>query len=95
MTERTYNEMLARLTANSATTVACMKADPLHFLMRAHAQMSELHNVLVAVDDALNDTNWVFDDAAAMNVPCDSYKADTERVRKARDALAKWMSGEP
>lgn len=94
MTERTYNKMLARLTANAAMTEACVKADPLPFIKRAQHQMLELHKVLVAVDDALNDTNWVFDDAAAMNVPCDFYKADTARVRKARDTLAKWMSGQ-
>jgi hypothetical protein len=72
---------------------AQVKADPLPFLQRAADEMGALHRVLVEVETALNDTNWVFGDATAFNVPVDHYKAGTARVKKARDVLAQWMSG--
>lgn len=93
MTEQIFRSMLARLTANAALMEAEVRADPLPFLRRAVKEMAALHKVLIDVETALNDTNWVWDEAAKINMPADLYQADTARVGKAREVLSRWMSG--
>lgn len=93
MTDQTYRATLAKLTANVALMQAEVRADPLPFLQRAAREMGALHQVLMEIETALNDTNWVFDQAAAANIPPDLYKADHARLTKARAALTRWMTG--
>lgn len=89
-----FRQTLARLHAAIATQRAQVIADPLPFLQKAHDQMLRMHQTLLAVEDALNDMNYTYDEAVALNVPPDYYKDAVSRVDKARAVLRTYINGD-
>lgn len=88
-----FRETLAKLTAMVATQRAMCVADPLPFLDRAYRQMASMHRAMLEVEAALNDPIETYEAAAACGVPVDYYKGDTEKLHKARAALAEYLRG--
>lgn len=86
-----FRQALARLTAIAETRSAMIRADPIPAIEDAHKRMAHLHQVLLDVEAAINDTNYVFDVAAEFNVPIDHFKSDHLRLEKARAVLYKYF----
>lgn len=93
MGRQDFRQTLAKLLAAVALQEAQIIADPLPWLKKASDRMTELQQTLLDVETALCDDNWVYDDATKLGIPVDCYKADTDRIAKARAILSRYING--